>query len=326
MFIRKVNWAREAAQALALVQAGQVPQASDFSLIGQSPDLLRIMEQIVLHQQQGVASIRLYEERFASLTSGLEAERSRCEALALRETALLATNRELEARIHAAALELQALSSQQQLWTLLQSTLTEGTWDITVANGDVHHPSSSMRLSDQFRVLMGYSRDELPDGWQSQVNITHPDDLPGVMKVFDAAVVAAHDKAEYVFEYRMRHRQRGYIWCRERGRAVRDHQGTLVRVIGAVRDISDERSVQDNQVQMRQQTQASYERIAQTITVIRSIAEQTNLLALNAAIEAARAGDVGRGFSVVADEVKKLAQSTRQATQQIQGMLDGLSA
>jgi methyl-accepting chemotaxis protein len=101
------------------------------------------------------------------------------------------------------------------------------------------------------------------------------------------------------------------------------NQGLLVveRAMGSIDGLS--RELNDASVVISD-VEAKATQVNSVIDVIRGIAEQTNLLALNAAIEAARAGEQGRGFAVVADEVRTLASRTQDSTRDIQTMLEGL--
>ncbi|SDH85556.1 methyl-accepting chemotaxis sensory transducer with Pas/Pac sensor [Pseudomonas panipatensis] len=302
--------------------AGNWRSPSEYPALNRHAELFQVLNEVQGRWQEDLARLR---EQLALAPPSNEPQRQDLQAAldeqqARRVELEHALNR-AEERVAVAERERAGLMEEMQVWELTKQTLTEGCWDLSVVDGDPEHPANVIRWSDQFRALIGYDRQEFPDGWDSYFAITQAEDQKRVMQAFAEMMADPTGQRVYIVEYRMRHKTRGDLWFRERGRCLRDANGVLLRVTGATRDITDEKAAEALRERENISIQNTYAEISQMAGVIKGIAEQTNLLALNAAIEAARAGEQGRGFAVVADEVRNLAKRTQDSVLHIQAML-----
>ncbi|USW95523.1 methyl-accepting chemotaxis protein [Pseudomonas proteolytica] len=228
-----------------------------------------------------------------------------------------------------------ALIITRQITRPLQETLAVVE---RIASGDLSHNIQVTRR-DELGVLqqgiqrMGTTLRELISGIRDGVTqiASAAEELSAVTEQTSAGVnsqkietdqvaTAMHEMTATVQEVARNAEQASQAASTADGQA-REGDKVVAEAIAQIERLADEvaRST-DAMAHLQQESN----KIGSVMDVIKAVAEQTNLLALNAAIEAARAGEAGRGFAVVADEVRGLAQRTQKSTEEIEGLVAGL--
>ena len=244
---------------------------------------------------------------------------------------------------------------------LLLKSINVALWDMVVDPADPVGGQNDFWWSDEFRHMIGFTSErDFPNVLRSWSDRLHPEDKERTLNAFAAHLNDYTGRTPYNVLYRLQHRNGHYLTIRADGSTMRSPSGVPIRVVGSVEDISNQLNKDDLNKFIREftdeikgitecikriqnvseslksaqkrnlTTSAESEKNAldthSIITTIQNIAFQTNILALNASVEAARAGQHGKGFSVVADEVRNLASKSAESAAQIEVKLRAIQA
>jgi len=178
-------------------------------------------------------------------------------------------------------------------------------------------------ISDSVERMTGFpASDFLNNRVRSWVSICHPDDTPAV----DAAVGSAlENHQQWDLDYRLVGRDGSEIWVHETGGGVFGPGGELQYLEGAIINVTDRKKLENEVQTMLDRIAVISNSIVKDTTAILDVLRALKMLALNARIEAARAGDQGLGFAVVAQEIKSLAMLTGESAERITSLMSELN-